>query len=1698
MSIFAMQERIINEYRKYVQSFFSISDNQIRSFIEGQILTQNSLWPDPLIQLNPTYTTGTTINSLVQERKLHSVIGDIFRDNNDQSIILYRHQQEAIEKALNHQHFVVTSGTGSGKTLAYFIPIFNAILNGNPQESKVWAIIVYPMNALVNSQFDSLNRLAESYKERIGNNFPIRFEKYTGQENDQVKLRIQQNPPHIILTNYVMLELMLIRPGEHTFVDRTTTNLQFLVLDELHTHRGRQGADVAMLVRRLRERCGNPKIMCIGTSATMVAGKTASPLERQRAVAGFASRLFGVDVPTENIIEESLQPIVSTNTIPSDEALIHAVQSALPESAEQLLSNPLTVWIENTFGLEQEQGGNYRRKIPITIKSGAEKLSEITGIDSVTCEQCLRDIFLKGSDIKLSQANPVFAFKVHQFIAQGRNIYATLEEPSKRYLGLAGQYYAPSSDEGNGERILYPLLFCRVCGQEYYTVLKDDEKTKLLPYDPDNDAFSQGECTAGYIMIPTENTEVEWTPEHLPNEWFDQNGRVKRDYRGHIPQPLWISPDGIFRTNTIQGSIKAWFQMKPFMLCQSCGEFYSRRDKKDFRKLTGLSSEGRSTATTILSVSSLLNAHIGGITGPARKILSFTDNRQDASLQAGHFNDFVKTSLLRAAIFSALQKYIQLRYDNIADSVVSSMELMLRDIAVNPQLHPDTPQGKDVWRTFRDLIELRLYEDLRRGWRIVQPNLEQCGLLNIEYIGLDELCADENYWDSLPILKETPFELRRVLIKTILDHFRRKLAIVVGCLTEQNQQQLKRKVQQQINEKWTMDEKELLHTASRFILPGNPTRIIEGMSLSDNSLIGRYLKKTLGDMREPYTTFLNKLLEILIAHGFLRKGIEQDIEYVQLDASTLVWKKGDGTPPPPDLIYSRRVTSEVYIDAQRKANEFFSEFYQKTAQSMVDLEGREHTAQVSYDDRVQREEKFREGTLPCLFCSPTMELGIDIADLQMVHLRNIPPTPANYAQRSGRAGRKGDPALVLTYCAAQSGHDQYFFNHREEMVSGVVRPPRIDLTNEDLIKAHLHAVWLAKVKLNMGNSISDLLELRFENLPLNEDTKSQITLSEARLAECLEEARRILLSCEPEISESGWFNEEWLKNIFKRAPEEFNISLDRWRELYKAADKQWEEANNILRYPVRDRRQRGHAEAQRSEAERQKNLLCYMGTTREESDFYPYRYLASEGFLPGYNFPRLPVRAFIPRNDGEFVSRSRFLGITEFGPKNVIYHEGAKYQVGRIISPPGGLQSRRSKAKICNICGYFHSDESCDLCENCHSRLDASNSVIIPLLEMFNVKTWRRDRITCDEEERLRFGFEVTTHFRFAPLPGGQKRILEGVICDEANTPSFRLIYAPAAELFRINHGWRNRREKGFAIDLANGEWLTKVDIEEDDEAPPQSARQPDIVRLYVKDTENVLLLYPARDDIPWSEEIQATLQYAIQRGIEQIFQVEESEIASERIGRGSHRALLFWEAAEGGVGVLRRLVEEQDTMAQVIEAALQHCHFDPQALTDSKEDCVRACYECLLSYTNQRDYPLLNRHLIKDILAQLRNCLTQQRKGGRDYEEHYRWLRSLTDSRSDLERRFIDLLYQTKRRLPDEAQKPLAEYYSIPDFFYEPNVCVFCDGSVHDDPQQKDKDDKSRRELRELGYRVVVIRYDKDLEAQIEQSSDIFGEMKR
>jgi ATP-dependent helicase YprA (DUF1998 family) len=263
MDVFKLRNTVVDEYKAYVESFVRVFDPRLAAFVQEQ-LDQGELWPDAVLQLNPAFAPGETLGALATQGALHPDTARFFGPE----LRLHRHQQQALAAAQTGKPYIVSTGTGSGKSLTYLVPIVDAVLRNQPERHAVRAIVVYPMNALINSQLDALRDYAR--RSGIGD---VRFDRYTGQEREEDRGRILDDPPHILLTNYVMLEYLLVRPAERSLLETATRDLRFLVLDELHVYRGRQGADVAMLLRRVRQRAGGT-IQTIGTSATLASEGT--------------------------------------------------------------------------------------------------------------------------------------------------------------------------------------------------------------------------------------------------------------------------------------------------------------------------------------------------------------------------------------------------------------------------------------------------------------------------------------------------------------------------------------------------------------------------------------------------------------------------------------------------------------------------------------------------------------------------------------------------------------------------------------------------------------------------------------------------------------------------------------------------------------------------------------------------------------------------------------------------------------------------------------------------------------------------------------------------------------------------------------------------------------------------------------------------------------------------------------------------------------------------------------------------------------------------------------------------------------------------------------------------------------------------------------------------------------------------------
>ncbi len=1728
MDVFKLRQQLIEEYGAYTRSFVNIRHEPLSRQVEA-LFEEGELWPEPLLQLNPSYMPGGTIDELVAAGRLHSECARIFRRKStdptagdptrlveDKPMSLYTHQVEALERGRERRPFVVTTGTGSGKSIAYLLPVVDHVLREGSGKG-IRAIAVYPMNALANSQLEELEKfLQRGYP---AGRPPVTYARYTGQERQEERERILDTPPDILLTNYVMLELMLTRGIERRLID-ASSQLTYLILDELHTYRGRQGADVAMLVRRCREAFSRERMICIGTSATMATEGRRQ--ERLAAIAKVATRIFGQPVRAEDILDETLARTTQVNDVAIAavrQRLAHSVREIAagqcPSTFEALRSDPLASWIETTFGLDTETGSErLRRARPRAIDGplGASRdLADLVQCSPQEASKAVCNLLQAGSRIRHPITGlPCFAFRLHQFVTRGDTVWATLQSPGEWFTTLRQQQFVP----GDRSRTLFPLVFCRDCGHHFYRVFFAQDDTGHKWVEPRvhfraKDDDEEGR-EAGYLFQPEDGVaawpdDEESVVERVPPDWIEVTGdrrRIRAGRRKSLPRPLELSSNGRCEA----GGRRMRFLAAPFSFCPCCNVAYSARDRSDAGKLRTLGVDTRSTATTILALNTISKLQDSDLDAQAKKLLSFTDNRQDASLQAGHFNDFVEVGLVRSALVRALERAGEqgLRFGSLAGELFRGLGLRFSSYSAVPGAR--FAAQRNIEDVFRRTLAFRAYRDLQRGWRVSSPNLEQVGLLAFRYESLDEFAAAEDIWaPAHPLLACATPTRRLEICHALLDHLRRMLAIDAKELSRDEIDQLKRESESYLRDEWTLDDAD-----SQLYAPVAWPRSIEehegsDLPISTHSSFGNYLRRpsvlgeslrTLDDTREVIESLFRALEGHYLAR--VREPVRgSSAPGYQLRCDTIVWLQGDGTPVIDALREERRST------VGRQANPYFTRLYRSFFEKGDAPHAHEHTAQVNAVLRQQREEQFRSADLPVLFCSPTMELGVDIAQLNVVNMRNVPPTPANYAQRSGRAGRGGQPALVYTYCSGFSPHDQYFFRRPDRMVSGSVQPPRLDLGNEALARAHVHAILLGELRIDLGTTLADILEVGEDNLllPLRAAVRERFADSASSRRAALK-AHSILESIEWD-ERPRWLVDGWVERVIEGAVGSLDEACRRWRDLYVTAVKQRIEQNRIIGDHGRSEYDRRAAKTMRQQAESQIELLT-KSQGAAEGDFYSYRYFASEGFLPGYSFPRLPVNCFIPGRRGEigenqYLNRSRFLAISEFGPQALIYHEGARYRIERanIAMQSDGTGPALSPLKTCIECGYSHERavDAINNCARCGAPIESSGT-FSNLVRMQNVTARRVERITSDEEERQKQGFDVRTYFRF-PGPDGEPNVTRLHAADQLGLVA-QLEYADATTIWRVNLGWNRRANAnthGFQLELESGRWVSANNTATGSDGAAQAQVSSRRVVPFVTDTKNALLISPkvATDDPGFM----ASLAAALKRGIQHEFQLEPSEIAIDPLPLRTRRNhLLIYEASEGGAGVLRQLLESPDALRRIARAAFELCHFDPVTREDRglahRDGCEAACYDCLLDYGNQFDHELIDRKLVAEYLQRLMNCAYQDVVPAPPVGDIWAQLRSLCDS--ELERRFLDMLQQRGYAPPDKAQYWIPQRYSRPDFYYDTaSACVFIDGPPHDVPEQADRDRDVRTRLELDGYKSIVFHHASDWVAELARHPDVF-----
>jgi len=1399
---FRTLEDIQQDYLAYVESFQQIRSQEIKDWIEARLEGGGLLWKPPYIQISLPFMPGDRLEKLVAEGVLHpGVLKFARREKSDPAsppVSPYLHQVDAIRRLHAGRNVIVATGTGSGKSFAFGIPIVSTALKLRELGVKgIKAVIVYPMNALANNQYDDFTERLHGSGLKIGRytgdtrtspeQAKTQYQTLTGRKEPYdcevlSRAEIRENPPDILMTNYVMLELLLTR-----FEDRTLFRhqgvLKYLVLDEVHTYKGKQGADVAALIRRLKQHTGTlGKLTCIGTSATVESGEGESA---QEAISGFASELFGENFAPEDVIGETYAPIPDSLD-PKFNKLLNALQTG-PKTITQLSTE---------LDLPQDK---------------------------------LVSLILNQPDLPP---------KIHTFFSQGRPIHSCMGDA--KHLNDRGERLCPTCADENKGSPTFPLVFCRSCGAEYYSVTRF-EGGGLAPAELDS-VSTEGQ--SGYILILDPESETADDLE-LPETWLTPTGKVRKKYQELIPSFHSICRHcGEIDPTCGHEKFKVLFIPVPFLFCPECGVEHDLR-LREYSKLFSYGTVGRSTATDII-----LNAELRNLPEKQRKVIAFSDNRQDTALQAAHINSMSNRLQFRRLLYNTLKGHnAAIKTDHFIAFSQIGLQLFntLNDSGLMPPYDANRQRrygkaAKQIEVSYQRYLQFLTLRELEGTHRRIHQNLEDIGAMFVGYDGLDEFAADDPAWVDIPIMENLSADRRYDILHGVMDMMRLRLAIKHDAIIHPDQ--FNTEVISRINPEVHVHDSEF-YGAIGYSDEAPPGRNHRAYRLStSNTQMNRWIRKfanlSTSQAAELLTHLAHKLHDagFLVTHnvrGF--KGATGTIYALDPEIITLQIDESATKQVCPRClsVYHFREVRSCYRTTCRTAivdrdisHNYFLKMYTQPLGAAVNLKAEEHSGQITGDVRMDIEQRFKdpENDLNVIVCTPTMELGIDIGDLNVVALRNIPPSPSNYAQRAGRAGRKGQPALITAYAGvgfARGPHDQYFFRFPEKMISGVISTPRFRLDNSYLIRTHIHSLVLEIMGLGLQDpetgkvfkglklpaSPREILAIDHNQYPMLPDLRESWDNAIQKYGHQIQEA--VIEAFAGEIEHFDWFTPEWVAETISNFVDDLDQALDYWRTEYHSLYQEGRQIENHLLTIQGDK----------ARNDRMQVISAKLTSMRNgKGDWYVYRYLGSQGFLPGYAFP--PQSVYLAFNNSEDeIGRNPVIALSEYAPGNYIYYRGSSYKIIGARAQTLNLMPSTQKVLICPACERVYLGDEDTNRARCNCGQDLSLIHAETGMAMCNMYARPDAKISSDEEERRRLGYDITTHFR-----GGGYAQRYSMLAEGEKVGSLRL--ETNGNIFIMNHGQRLRDGTVFPFALCTkcNRWLlSEKEIEEHYSTAEQKGR---------------------------------------------------------------------------------------------------------------------------------------------------------------------------------------------------------------------------------------------------------------------------------
>lgn len=1538
----SVSSEVREAYWRYLRSLIVPNDPAIARALERVIQAEASsgLVKGPYLEATPPYIRGASSRALIDAGVLSPEFAKLAKSGFPLDRPLYAHQEEAIRAITSGRNAVVATGTGSGKTESFLLPIIDYLLKESAAgtlESGVRALFLYPMNALANDQLKRLRQMLSGVPE-------ITFGRYTGhtKETERQALaafkeqfpgepmlpnerlsreRMRAEPPHLLLTNYSMLEYLLLRPRDIELFDGTARDTwQFIVVDEAHVYDGAIGAEVGFLLRRLRERVGaSDRLQVIATSATVGGDNT--------AVASFAADLFGkafgdgasaaLDVHVAQRVSYSqvetwgrIEPD-EYRTLPDIDLLAVAQHRG---STATTLGEALAG--EQTIASIRQQAS----ETPMTTGDLARRLS----LDEPLSSTDIVAAVSVGTRVKTQGGEPVLSARYHLLARATEGAFVCLN-PVGPHVHLGRHESCPECGWA-----MFEMAVCQGCGGIHVvgTPVTEGATRRLTPKVGD---VSKSKWYALGSAIPQDDTDedVEVMNDETPVDPPVAEQGLCVHCGTMIPTPGRACPRPECGGQTTHSITPAPTTNGSPRRCAHCGtarsgivrRFESGNDASVSVLVTALYPELPTAA----------NEDQVDLPGGGRKLLAFSDSRQQAAFFAPYLESSYGRLAHRRILYSAARDgsttgHYPAATDiaTLASGIASSANFFnFADTAVERQRQANTWTQLELTSTDRRIS--------LEGVGIAQWRLREFGPL-----------------PPLTPLTDLGFssEEIRAIVQILIDSLRRQGAVAALPNVNLSGPEFEPRT-------GSVSFRPHGSTTKRKVLSWVPTR--------GENIRSDFLKRifSAAGSDADVSTFLYGILQGLTAPGSdaahwfkitTETGATAQGQLIQLapeafemrlaDETTALWRcsrcRSLSFESVRSVCPSYRCTGVLEpwsLPNPTQDDDHYRTIYRQT--DPIPLTAKEHTAQWSTEQAAMVQQEFVQGRTNVLSCSTTFELGVDVGELQSVVLRNVPPTVSNYVQRAGRAGRRADgAALVLTYAQRRS-HDLTAFARPETLIAGRVRTPIVPIENDRIAARHIQSIALAVFLRQEAEAGS---EYKTVGSFFSADANGSIAALRfaAWVKTPIPGIERVIANVLPATiagtgltTWAGWSTS--LVELLEAVTDDFGATTKFYTDaMDEAADKK-----NF-----------GKANAM-------KKIL----NTVESEELLGY--LANRNIIPKYGFPVDTVAMSVPYGveGGDELDLSRDLSqaIFEYAP-------GQSIVAGGKLWTSAGIVRRENKDwipywyAVCDQCGRYWESPGAELgnCPDCGAAPDGIPSKQIE--PRFGFVT--RDRYDAPKDAPPRTSWQgetfvidggMTTRVISAPVTGVQASVLE------------------RAKLARINYGPQGR---GFKICRFCGAGIPGYEKPQSSHINVRTLKpcaggyeiyslshryETDVVR--VEFDRNWVGAGPGERLAMAQSVLQALLQ-----GAAEVLQLARDDIDGQIDGGvvAGKASLTLIDSVPGGAGYAELIASR---LPQILSAALRltsECECGPET----------SCYQCLRTFWNQRLHDDLARGLASQYLG--------------------------------------------------------------------------------------------------------------------------------